>query len=299
MSQHVTVVEYDDSWKRMFEAERELIGSIMGRACIASYHIGSTSVPGLSAKPVIDILVAARSLEEADGCREAFESAGYEWMGEFGIPGRRYLRKGGDERTHQIHIFRCDDWKQIDRHLAVRDYLRTHDDECRRYSSLKKELAKRFPYDIDGYCDGKDSFVREIERKALFAYDSTWDRLYASARLIQGHRQISPMIEAGSVAAALIAESGRIFTGVCIDTACSLGMCAERSAIAQMISAGESRIRKLVVVMEDGSLTLPCGACQEMMMQLDGEGSAELLTDLDERSSIAIESLVGKWWGRS
>ena len=98
MAQHVTVVEYDDSWKRMFKTERELIRSIMGSTCIASYHIGSTSVPGLSAKPVIDILVAARSLEEADGCREAFENAGYEWMGEFGIPGRRYLRKGGDER---------------------------------------------------------------------------------------------------------------------------------------------------------------------------------------------------------
>lgn len=87
--------------------------------------------------------------------------------GEFGIAGRRYYRKGGDERTHQIHIFGADSRREIERHLAVRDYLRAFPEEAAAYGKLKISLALKFPYDIEGYCDGKDAFVRALESRAL------------------------------------------------------------------------------------------------------------------------------------
>ena len=103
--QHVVVSEYDPRWPRLFAEEVEKISEILGENCVAVHHIGSTAVEGLAAKPVIDIMPVVKDLAEADGRRAAFEAIGYEWMGEFGIAGRRYLRKGGDERTHQVHIF--------------------------------------------------------------------------------------------------------------------------------------------------------------------------------------------------
>lgn len=92
-------------------------------------------------------------------------------MGEFGIPGRRYFRKGGDHRTHQLHVFQAGDRKNILRHLAVRDYLRACPAEREAYGALKRWLAGQYPEDIEGYCDGKDSFVRALERRALDWYD--------------------------------------------------------------------------------------------------------------------------------
>ena len=108
-----------------------------------------------------------RNLERVDAEKAAFEGIGYEYLGEWGLPGRRYLRKGGDERTHQIHIFPESQTDDIDRHLAVRDYLRTHKDACDAYAGLKQSLAEKYPYDIDGYCDGKDGFMKRLEEKAL------------------------------------------------------------------------------------------------------------------------------------
>lgn len=167
MLQHVIVVPYSQKWKAMYEKEAEMIAEILGDNCIAVYHIGSTSVPGLAAKPIIDIMPVVKDICKVDECEPAFEKIGYEYLGEFGIPGRRYLRKGGDERTHQIHIFEKSNDKDIDRHLAVRDYLRTHEEAAREYGELKKALAEKFPYDIESYCDGKDEFVKGLERKAL------------------------------------------------------------------------------------------------------------------------------------
>lgn len=106
MPQHVTVVNYDPEWPSNYARERGCIAEILKDNCISIYHIGSTSVPGLPAKPVIDIMAVVRSLEEVDRAAEKFSAIGYESLGEFGIAGRRYLRKGGDERTHQIHVFR-------------------------------------------------------------------------------------------------------------------------------------------------------------------------------------------------
>ena len=87
--------------------------------------------------------------------------------GEYGILGRRFFMKGGDLRTHHVHIFAEESRKEIERHLAVRDYLRTHKKDAEVYAALKTELAEKFTYDNEGYCDGKDSFVKDLERKAL------------------------------------------------------------------------------------------------------------------------------------
>lgn len=167
MPQHVIVTSYSPRWPGLFEQEAQAIRQILKDSCTAIYHIGSTSVPGLAAKPIIDLMPVVTDLARADACQAGFERIGYEYLGEFGIPGRRYLRKGGDERTHQIHIFEQSDQYAIRRHLAVRDYLRCHPEAAEAYGQLKIRLAEEFPFDIEGYCDGKDRFMKELERKAL------------------------------------------------------------------------------------------------------------------------------------
>lgn len=154
----------------MFRSEAAQITDIMGDNLLQIFHIGSTSVPGLAAKPIIDILPVVRSLELVDACTAAFEAIGYEAMGELGISGRRYLRKGGDNRTHQIHAFRYDNSSDILRHLAFRDYLRCHPDVSADYGALKSRLAAQHPADIESYGDGKEAFVRQVERDALQWY---------------------------------------------------------------------------------------------------------------------------------
>lgn len=143
----------------------------MGDNCKAVHHIGSTAVYGLAAKPIIDIMPVVYNLEAVDNAALEFEKAGYEYMGEFGIAGRRYLRKGSDKRTHQIHIFAETNVNDIKRHLAFRDYLRVNKDVRDEYAKLKKELAKRYPDDIESYCDSKDEFVKAVEKDALAWYD--------------------------------------------------------------------------------------------------------------------------------
>ncbi len=165
--QHVRVIDYDPGWPELYRLEAEQLRRILGNELVAIHHIGSTGVPGLASKPVIDILPVVRDIRRIDRLNSGFEALGYECMGEFGIPGRRYFRKGGEERTHQVHIFGQDAAGEIKRHLAVRDYLRSHSDTAEEYGRLKRELARKFPYDIEGYCDGKDAFVRRLEQTAL------------------------------------------------------------------------------------------------------------------------------------
>jgi cytidine deaminase len=111
-------------------------------------------------------------------------------------------------------------------------------------------------------------------------------------------RKISPFIEAGEVSAAILTESGSVYTGVCFDTACSLGMCAERNAIANMITNGESKIIKLVCCVGDGKPGLPCGACRELLMQLDKDsGNMEILINYKTMETIKLRDIVPMWWG--
>ena len=125
-----------------------------------------------------------------------------------------------------------------------------------------------------------------------------WNKLYNEAVKVQNKRTISPFIDAGGVAAAILTKQGNIYVGVCIDTASTLGMCAERNAIANMITNGESQIDKVVAVMSDGRVGSPCGACREYMMQLDKDsGEIEILLDLKEQKTIKLKDLIPDWWG--
>ena len=166
----VILSPYNEKWQERFRSEAAHITDILGDNLLQIFHIGSTSVPGLPAKPIIDIMPVLRNIEEIDGCTEAFESLGYEVMGEFGMPGRRYMRKGGDNRTHQIHAFGYNSIADITRHLAFRDYLKSHPDICAAYAELKSQLALLYPADIEAYSMGKDSFVKQAERDALQWY---------------------------------------------------------------------------------------------------------------------------------
>ena len=125
-----------------------------------------------------------------------------------------------------------------------------------------------------------------------------WKKLYEEALSKQNPRTLSPFIEAGGVSAALLTADGNIYTGVCIDTACSLGMCAERNAVANMITNGESHILKLLCVMSDGRVGSPCGACREMLLQLHPKSpEMEIATSLDPVQTVKLKDLVPDWWG--
>ncbi|MBQ3137291.1 MAG: cytidine deaminase [Clostridia bacterium] len=125
-----------------------------------------------------------------------------------------------------------------------------------------------------------------------------WEKLYNSAIKVQNSRTISPFVDAGGVAAAILTKKGNIYVGVCIDTASTLGMCAERNAIANMITNGESQIDKVVAVMSDGRVGSPCGACREYMMQLDKDsGEIEILMDLETKKTVKLKELIPNWWG--
>ncbi len=125
-----------------------------------------------------------------------------------------------------------------------------------------------------------------------------WKKLYEAALKVQNGRTISPFIDAGGVAAAILTQKGNIYVGVCIDTCSSLGMCAERNAIANMITNGESQIDKVVAIMPNGKIGSPCGACREYMMQLDKDsGEIEILLDLETEKTVKLKELVPDWWG--
>ena len=128
---------------------------------------------------------------------------------------------------------------------------------------------------------------------------SVWNELYERAVAVQKERVVSPFVEAGGVAAAVQSASGAIYVGVCIDTCSSLGMCAERNAIANMLTHGESKIRRVVAVMPDGRVGSPCGACRELMMQLDPDSDKiEILVALESEQTVTLGELMPDWWGK-
>ncbi len=163
----VVIEPYTARWIKEFEGESEKLRSAFGEALIEVHHIGSTAVPGLAAKPVIDVLLVARSLAAADAKREVAEREGYRWEGENGIPGRRYLvrlKPHGRRHHSHVHLFTEGD-PQVGWHLRFRDYLRTHPGDAAAYGRLKAELAKRFRTDRDAYQVGKEGFIEAALQK--------------------------------------------------------------------------------------------------------------------------------------
>lgn len=163
----VEVVPHDPWWRGAFEAEAKHVAVALGENVAAIHHIGSTAIPNIYAKPVVDLLVEVEDIDEVDGRSSAMESLGYEVMGEYGIHGRRYFRKDNPEgiRTHNIHAFEVGS-AEVVRHLAFRDYMIAHPGDAQRYSELKRKLAEEHPQSMDGYMDGKDGFIKEMDRRA-------------------------------------------------------------------------------------------------------------------------------------
>ncbi len=164
----VEVVPHDPKWREMFDVESRSVADALGENVIAIHHIGSTAISSIYAKPIIDLLVEVKDIFEVDGQHSAsMKTLGYEVMGEFGISGRRYFRKDNQEgvRTHHIHTFKASS-EQVKRHLAFRDYMIAHPEDAQRYSELKRRLAREYPTNIDGYMDGKDGFIEEMNAKA-------------------------------------------------------------------------------------------------------------------------------------
>ncbi|OGT62778.1 MAG: GNAT family N-acetyltransferase [Gammaproteobacteria bacterium RIFCSPHIGHO2_12_FULL_45_12] len=167
MTRIIEVVSHRNEWSSMFEAEAKLIKQALGDNCITVHHIGSTAVPGLAAKPIIDILPVVKNIVQVDQSNAAMEKLGYVAKGEFGMLFRRYFQKGGDNRTYNVHVYEEGN-PEIERYLKFRDWMIAHSDDRDAYGDLKKELALKFPHDILSYVMGKDEFVASIDAKTGF-----------------------------------------------------------------------------------------------------------------------------------
>lgn len=165
----LSVVAANPDWPQQFAIEATAIHSSLGAVVQNIQHIGSTAVPELAAKPIIDILLEVSSLIALDALFSKLEGLGYQTMGEFGIAGRRYFRKGEHVRTHQVHAYEIGDANLL-RHLAFRDYMREFAAAREAYAALKLQLLQTCHDDADLYCQRKDSFVKFHEAQALQWY---------------------------------------------------------------------------------------------------------------------------------
>lgn len=128
--------------------------------------------------------------------------------------------------------------------------------------------------------------------------DNIWNELYNAAKAVLNPRAVSKFVEAGGVAAAIESGSGKIYTGVCVDTACTLGICAERNAIFHMLTNGEDTIRRVIAISFEGEAMAPCGACRELMVQLNPESYREIEVMLDYQNGrvVKLGELTPNWW---
>ena len=159
----VEVVHYNPNWEQKFKEEARKIEKIFKEIFIDIHHIGSTAIPLVKAKPIIDIMVEVKDLNKVDRYNKQMEELGYIALGEYGIPKRRFFQKGGNSRTHHVHIFEKGS-PQIKRHIDFRDHLISNPSVAREYSMLKEKLAKEFRYDIDKYQEEKESFIKKIDK---------------------------------------------------------------------------------------------------------------------------------------
>ena len=161
----IVVVPHENHWSEKFQMEAKRLKSAMPET-VKIHHIGSTSVPGLAAKPIIDMIMEVENIERVDGWNERFIELGYIVKGENGISRRRYFIHGTEEkRSYHLHVFEKGN-PEIVRHLAFRDYMMAHCEEAETYATLKKELAEKYTYDGTLYTEGKNEFVRNVDKKA-------------------------------------------------------------------------------------------------------------------------------------
>jgi len=161
----VEVIPYDKEWNNEYYKAVKVLSDLFSENFVESHHIGSTAIIGLMAKPVIDILVVVKKIDDVDLKNSDMSHIGYEAKGENGISGRRFFIKGGNNRTHHIHCFQEGN-KEIKRHINFRDYMIAHPTEAEKYAELKRKLSEKYTYDISSYVEGKNDYIREIDRKA-------------------------------------------------------------------------------------------------------------------------------------
>lgn len=128
--------------------------------------------------------------------------------------------------------------------------------------------------------------------------EQIWKEMLQAARAVQNQRKISDYVDAGGVAAAILSASGKIYVGVCVDTCSTLGICAERNAIFNMLTNGEQEIKKVLAIMPNGKSGAPCGACRELMVQLmpNSYREIEVLMDFETEEIVTLGELTPKWW---
>jgi GrpB-like predicted nucleotidyltransferase (UPF0157 family) len=154
----VVVVDYDPAWAEAFGRIRDFLAPAVSKHAVAIEHVGSTSVVGLAAKPIIDVDIVVASLEASKAAIAGLESLGFEHRGDLGVPGREAFSKHPDLPPANIYVVLRTS-TAFRNHIALRDYLRRHPYAATEYGALKKELAGKFPNDIDGYIDGKTDFI--------------------------------------------------------------------------------------------------------------------------------------------
>lgn len=161
----VEVVAYDPRWADEFVRERQRLLDILGARVLAIEHIGSTSVPGLAAKPIIDMIAAVRTLDDVEQMIASLQALGYEYMPERMFVDRKFFPKGPrSKRTHHLNFVLVDDAKQWMQPLQFRDYLRTHSDTRDAYATLKQQLAEAHSEDRAAYSAAKSEFIENIVR---------------------------------------------------------------------------------------------------------------------------------------
>lgn len=160
-----------------------------------------------------------------------------------------------------------------------------------------QEAVERI-YNLNGYRERiKQYGVYAIHLEYLYKIDEVWSYLVEKCQSVLNPRPLSNSVDAGGVAAALLTDKGNVYTGVCLDTACSLGFCAERNAIGSMITNGENKIEKLVCIGKQDHIMMPCGACRELLMQIsDDNQNLEILCDLKTKETVKLKSLLPKYW---
>jgi GrpB-like predicted nucleotidyltransferase (UPF0157 family) len=161
----IAVVDYDPHWPALFETLRAEVAGALGDLALAIEHVGSTAVPGLAAKPIIDMDVLLRSASDLSVCMERLAALGYEHRGDLGIPEREAFAAPPGRPTH--HLYVCPpESREFRRHVALRDYLRTHPSDASSYGELKRSLAIRYRDERSAYADGKREFIESLLRIA-------------------------------------------------------------------------------------------------------------------------------------
>lgn len=163
VTKRVVVLPYDERWKRDFLKIKAELASTLGQLAIGIEHVGSTSVQGLSAKPIIDIDVVIKDYSILKDVVAALGEIGYQHEGNLGIVGREAFKYDGKEHLKKHHLYVCpEDSTELRRHIAFRDFLRAHPEAVREYSRIKEEGAKQYPHNIERYLEYKSPFIEKI-----------------------------------------------------------------------------------------------------------------------------------------